>query len=257
MASANSREDWRRYRFAAGVLALAAALTVVGAALAAPVLPKLTGRVVDGADLLSAAEEASLTRKLADLEAKSSDQLAVATVPSLQGYDIREFGLLLAREWALGQKDKNNGVLLLVAPKERKVSIEVGYGLEPTLTDALSHLIIQRAILPRFKAGDMPAGIDAGVDEIIKVLLGNAKDVEDRLGIKGSTDTWPPILVIVLWLALIGLIVYAIYRDGGFQAGRGGPTSGRRSGGWSSGGSSRGWSGGGGSFGGGGSSGSW
>ena len=257
MANANRREDWRGRWSAAGVAALAAAFIAVGAALAGPDLPKLTGRVVDGAGVLSAAEEASLTRKLADLEAKSSDQLALATVPSLQGYDIREFGLLLARAWALGQKGKDNGVLLLVAPKERKVSIEVGYGLEPTLTDALSHLIIQRAILPRFKAGDMPAGIDAGVDEIIKVLLGNAKDVEDRLGIKGNTDTWPPMLVIVLWLAIIGLFAYAIYRDGGFQAGRGGPMSGRRSGGWTSGRSSGGWSGGGGGFGGGGSSGSW
>ena len=253
MANAKRREDWRGRRFAAGVVALAAALIAMGAALAAPDLPKLTGRVVDGAGLLSAAEEASLTQKLADLEAKSSDQLAVATVPSLQGYDIREFGLLLARDWALGQKDKNNGVLLLVAPKERKVSIEVGYGLEPTLTDALSHLIIQRAILPRFKAGDMPAGIDAGVDEIIKVLLGNAKEVEDRLGIKGGTDTWLRVFMVVLWFVIILLIAYSVYRDGGLQAGPGGPLSGRRSGGRSSGG----WSGGGGSFGGGGSSGSW
>ena len=116
------------------------------------VFPALTGRVVDEANILNEATRATLTQKLADLEAKTTDQLVVATLKSLQGTSIEDFGYQLGRHWRIGQKDKNNGVLLIVAPNERKVRIEVGYGLEGTLTDAVAqadHRERHPAALPR------------------------------------------------------------------------------------------------------------
>ena len=147
---------------------------------AAQEFPKLTGRVVDNANLLSPADEAALTAKLEALEQASTRQLVVATVPDLQGYPIEDYGYRLGRTWEIGQSEANNGTILLVAPNERKVRIEVGYGLEPILTDALSHLIIQNAILPRFKAGDFAGGINAGTDEIIKQLQAPPEQAEQR-----------------------------------------------------------------------------
>lgn len=141
---------------------------------------KLTGRVVDNANLLSPADEAALTEKLQALETASSRQLVVATIPDLQGYPIEDYGYKLGRAWGIGQSEANNGTILLVAPNERKVRIEVGYGLEPILTDALSSLIIRNAILPRFKAGDYPGGINAGADEVIKQLQAPPELAEQR-----------------------------------------------------------------------------
>ena len=124
-------------------LTLAAFLVLaIGAVMAEPQFPPLTGRVVDTAHLLSGADRAELTADIAALETRSSDQLVVVTLGSLQGYEIEEFGYKLGRFWQIGQKDKDNGVLLIVAPNERKVRIEVGRGLEPILTDALSKSII-------------------------------------------------------------------------------------------------------------------
>ncbi len=138
------------------------ACVVVAAAAFAQSLtfPALTGRVVDEAGILDAATRDKLEKLSADLEAKSTDQLVVVTLKSLQGTSIEDYGYQLGRHWQIGQKDKNNGVLLIVAPNERKVRIEVGYGLEGTLTDALGSFIIQQAILPRFRAGDFAGGID-------------------------------------------------------------------------------------------------
>ncbi len=145
-------------------------LMLVAAPAVAQTFPQLTGRVVDNANLLGPTEEAALTQRLAGLEQASSRQLVVATVPDLQGYPIEDYGYRVGRAWGLGQAKANNGAILLVAPNERKVRIEVGYGLEPILTDALSSLIIRNQILPRFKAGDMPGGITAGVDAMIEQL---------------------------------------------------------------------------------------
>ena len=115
--------------------------------------PTLTGRVVDEANILDpATQRAALTQKLADLEAKSTDQVVVVTLKSLQGTSIEDYGYQLGRHWQIGQKDKNNGVLLIVAPNERKVRIEVGYGLEGTLTDLVSqfhHRELDPAAVPR------------------------------------------------------------------------------------------------------------
>jgi uncharacterized protein len=134
------------------------------------VLPALTGRVVDEAGLLSEADRAVLTGSLADLEAKTTDQLVVVTLKSLQGTSIEDYGYRLGRHWEIGQKDKGSGVLLIVAASAQKVRIEVGHGLESTLTGAATKLIIENSILPRFKTGDFSGGIKSGVGDIIQLL---------------------------------------------------------------------------------------
>nr|MDQ3078187.1 TPM domain-containing protein [Pseudomonadota bacterium] len=151
-------------RFLAGLW-----LTVLVAAspVHAQTFPKLTGQVVDQADLLQPAEEAALTSKLASLEQRSGRQLVVATVPSLEGRTIEDYGYRLGREWGIGQEGEDDGVVLLVAPNERKVRIETGYGARVFLTDAVSSVIIRNSITPEFKAGDFDGGINAGVDQII------------------------------------------------------------------------------------------
>ena len=126
--------------------------------------------MVDGANILSDATKADLTEKLAALEQKTSRQLVVVTLPSLQGYEISDYGYQLGRAWGIGQAKLNNGALLIVAPTEHKVRIEVGYGLEPILTDALSEIIIQNAVLPSFRNGDYNGGTEAGVTAIIQQL---------------------------------------------------------------------------------------
>src|SRR5450755_824999 len=133
-------------------------------------LPALTGRIVDQANIIPAATRSAIEQKLADLEAKSSIQLVVATVASLEGQEIEPYANELFRNWKLGEKTKNNGVLLIVAPKERRVRIEVGYGLEGVLTDALSNEILQAQVLPKFRAGNMPGGVVAGADALIAQL---------------------------------------------------------------------------------------
>ena len=123
--------------------------------------------MVDQADLLRPEQEVDLTSKLAALEAQSGRQLVVATVRSLEGRPIEDYGYRLGRAWGIGAEGKNDGVVLLVAPNERKVRIETGYGARVFLTDAVSSVIIRNAITPRFKAGDFAGGIGAGVDAII------------------------------------------------------------------------------------------
>eukprot|EP01042_Synura_sphagnicola_P028257 gene28257-36459_t len=158
-------------------------MSIVGSpALADPKFPDLNNqRVVDDAHLLSDATKADLTLKLKGLEDATTDQVVIVTVPDLQGYEIADYGYQLGRHWGIGQKDggpkasngqtyKDNGILLIVAPNEHKVRIEVGYGLEPVMTDAMSSLIISRAIVPAFKTGDYEGGIVAGTDQIIEQL---------------------------------------------------------------------------------------
>src|SRR4051812_22091930 len=226
--------------------------------------PTLTGRVVDEADVIDATTREALTTKLAALEAKSTDQLVVVTLKSLQGTTIEDFGVQLGRHWQIGQKDKNNGVLLIVAPTERKVRIEVGYGLEGTLTDAVSRLIIENGILPRFRTNDFAGGITRGVDDIISVLTGDAEDWKQRANkrpdtvITGPTtqndSVWGIVLIVLGVIAVIALCIFVsgVFCEFIFQILAAIVTS---SGSSSS--SSGGFSGGGGSFGGGGASGSW
>lgn len=142
-------------------------------AFAAPDIPALSARVVDAGALLSAETEAQLESTLAAHEQATSNQVAVLTVPDLQGYDIAEFALLVARQWQLGQRDRNNGALLLIARDERKMRIEVGYGLEGDLSDARAKRIIERELRPAFKAGDFDLGVRRGVDAILGSIEGS------------------------------------------------------------------------------------
>jgi uncharacterized protein len=243
------------------VIVVVALLGTVFTALAAN-LPPLAGRIVDQANILSADTRGSIEPKLAELEAKSGIQLVVATVTSLEGQEIEPYANELFRNWKLGEKTKNNGVLLLVAPNEHRVRIEVGYGLEGTLTDALSKVIIANAITPRFKTGDFNGGVSRGVDDIITVLTTDASEWQKRPSLRldqqtGDSTAW------VIVAALFGLIILLIVSPGfrwfflnvalNLLLSSGGSRGGG-SGGGSFGG---GFSGGGGSSGGGGASGSW
>ena len=224
--------------------------------------PALGGRVVDDAGILDDGTRAALTQKLAEFEAKTSDQLVVVTLKSLQGTSIEDFGVQLGRHWQIGQRDKNNGVLLIVVPSERRVRIEVGYGLEGELTDAVSRLIIENAITPRFRSGDFAGGVTRGVDDIISVLSGDAEEWKARAARRpdtvSETDTtrndsiWPVIWVVLVVMVIVficsmlaGALCAAILRLLAMLSLVGGR------------GSSGGFSGGGGSFGGGGASGRW
>ena len=171
-----------------------------------PSFPPLTGRIVDEAALLTADDRRALEQDLKALEEKSTDQLVVYTTRSLQGYPIEDFGYRLGRVWAIGQKDKNNGVILIVAPSDRKVRIEVGRGLEPQLTDLMTKLIIENAILPAFRRNDFAGGIKAGVRDIRDVLLGDAEAVKQRArgGAKRSPggDSNFPLLILALFILI-------------------------------------------------------
>ncbi len=247
-----------RSRTGAWIAGLALSL-LFGLAAVAANFPPLTGRVVDEAHILPASAVADLEFKLADLESRSGIQLVVATVSSLDGQEIEPYTNALFRTWKLGDKTKNNGALLLVAPNQKRVRIEVGYGLEGTLTDALSKVIIANAIAPRFKTGDFAGGITRGVDDIIIVLTTDSSEWQQRPSLRvDSEPASAPVnwLVIVVIIAVIGLmIVSPAFRwlvIGMLMSGRGGGSGG--------GGSSRGgggFSGRGGSSGGGGASGSW
>ncbi len=244
-------------RLALGLVAVVWA----GIATFAAGFPALTGRVVDQANVISADTRAALEPKLADLESKSGIQLVVATVASLDGQEIEPYANELFRAWKLGEKAKNNGVLLLVAPMEKRVRIEVGYGLEGTLTDALSKVIITNAIAPRFKTGDFSGGVSRGVDDIITVLTTDASEWQQRPSLRldsQETPDWVGWLLVAGAIALVTLLFVSpgfrwlflnvalniLFNSGG-----------SRGGGFSSGGG--GFSGGGGSSGGGGASGSW
>jgi uncharacterized protein len=239
-----------------------------------PRFPQLSGRVVDEAGLLSPSDRATLTEELRALEEQTTDQLVVYTTKSLQGYPIEEFGYQLGRTWQIGQKDKNNGVLLIVAPNERQVRIEVGYGLEPRLTDATCKLIIENAILPAFRRGDFAGGIKAGVRDIRAVLLGDSPSVRTpTIQESPSEDLSPLLYMLLIWTALwLFVLWHDNYRrhrrhQTGYQSGwednvdrkenSGDSFFSWGGGGGFSGGGGGGFSGGGGSFGGGGASGRW
>ncbi|MBR9911665.1 MAG: TPM domain-containing protein [Gammaproteobacteria bacterium] len=232
----------------------------ISTAVAEPVFPKLTGRVVDSADLISPAAEAKLNTLLAGHEQASGNQVVVVTLPDLQGYAIETYGYQLGRHWGIGQQGKNNGVLLLVAKRERKLRIEVGYGLEGVLTDAISSNIIYAVMQPEFKRGDFDAGVVAGAAAIVQALGGEYKLAKQgRQQSRPSKLAYVFIIFFILWVVLSGFFGGGgrgsgrRLRDRGYYAGGlGGGGFGR--GGFGSGG---GFSGGGGGFGGGGASGGW
>jgi uncharacterized protein len=241
--------------------ALLAFLVVLTPAWAAPKFPVLTGRVVDDANILSSDTKADLTQKLAALESKTSRQLVVVTIASLGGYEISDYGYQLGRAWGIGQKTLNNGILLIVAPNEHRTRIEVGYGLEPIVTDALSSVIIQTQMLPKFRQGDFNGGVEAGANALIGQLSLDPSDAEKRAaaaeqqvqqgGNNGGGGLVGFLVILFIFIAISrvfggwGLLPF-LFMGGGRGGGYGG--------GWSGGG---GFGGGGGSFGGGGSSGGW
>ncbi|GJD60585.1 TPM domain-containing protein [Methylobacterium frigidaeris] len=208
----------------AGLLALLLIpfLLVLSAGTAAALdLPPLTGRVVDGAGLLRPEESAALAAKLKAHEDKTTDQVVVATIPSLQGTSVEDFSNRLFRAWGLGGKARNNGVLFLIAPTERKVRIEVGYGLEGALTDALSKVIIASAVAPKFKTGDFPGGIQAGVDGILGILSGDAAEWQRRAEVReDSGSDLDPVLVLILLVVIGFVLVRLLTRGGGGGPGR-------------------------------------
>ncbi len=253
---------------------LALAFLVIAGPAFAQSFPELTGRVIDQANLLDPAQEAALTAKLEALETQSNRQLVVATVNSLEDYDIADYGYRLGRTWGIGQDgagetEKDNGLILLVAPNERKVRIEVGYGLEGIMTDALSSIIIQNDILPQFRDGNMAGGIIAGVDRISSQLTLPedearliAKDAEQQ----SSEGDGENIGLIIFWIfILVFFVIIPMFSNRGgkrYRRGSGpvviwGGGSSWGGGGSSGGGFGGGFSGGGGSFGGGGASGGW
>ncbi|MGH7125129.1 MAG: TPM domain-containing protein [Stellaceae bacterium] len=247
----------------APLAALLLILTIVAATARAaePTYPTLTGRVVDEAGVLSASTKSGLAQMLADLERSSGGtQVVVVTLKSLQGLAIEDFGYQLGRHWGIGQKDKNTGALLIVAPNEHKVRIEVGYGLEGTLTDALSRTIIERDIVPAFKRGDLNGGVLAGTAAIIRVLGGDAKGVAAQPAARAwQASPIAPFAINAIFIIFL-LLLFLRHRSGfwGFPGPYIGGFGGRGFGsGGFGGGSGGGFSGGGGSFGGGGASGSW
>lgn len=263
---------------------------------AEPQFPALTGRVVDTANILSEQTRQTLVEQFAAHEAATTNQIVVATVADLQGYAIADFANRLGRHWQLGQADKDNGVLLLVAPADRKVRIEVGYGLEGALTDAQSKIIISREILPAFRSGDYDAGILRGSNAIIAAITG---EYEAPAGETDGTTTAGKMVPIVFFSFIVGQIflshlrrrglasglvgagagvaagvatqlisiallvgviaavVFWLFSGGGGRGGSGGFYSGGGWGGGSGGSLGGGFGGGGGSFGGGGASGGW
>jgi len=243
------------------LIAVAAALLWFAVAAVAQTFPALTGRIVDQANVISADARRIIEPKLVDLETKSGIQLVVATVNSLEGREIEPYANALFRNWKLGEKIKNNGVLLLVAPKERRVRIEVGYGLEGTLTDALGKVIITNAITPRFKAGDFSDGISRGIDDIITVLTTDASEWEKRPSLRldnhPASDPVNWVIILIVIVVVVLLIVSPGFRWFFFNVALNILLSSGSSGSGSGGSSGGGFAGGGGSSGGGGASGSW
>jgi uncharacterized protein len=242
---------------------LCLALLLPRLALADPPIPPLSGRIVDQARVIDDWTRSRLDTELADFEKAKGIQLVVVTLPNLAGYTVEDWGLALGRGWGIGQKGKNNGLLLIVAPKERKLRIEVGYGLEGDLPDATANGIIRDTIVPYFRAGDMPGGIAAGVDAIVTTLGGQvagAAPVPRKSNSSPLASLVVPFAFFIFVGAFImlgrgrrrvgpwgGPIIYTGSWPGGSRGGFGGGRS-------SSGG---GFSGGGGSFAGGGASGGW
>lgn len=225
-------------------------------------LPVVKSHVVDLGSVLPPDVEVQLAKRLAAHEQDTTNQVVVVTVPSLQNAEIEDYANKLFRAVGIGQRDKNNGVLLLVAPNERKVRIEVGYGLEGTLTNKLSSNIIQDRILSPFRSGDFSGAVEAGIDGILGVLAGNYTPSQGPF-----LPSFVKVLFIFIAVGMFVAIIYFILRSRGkgrnsggwsFSVGSGSPSSGSGSsghGGFSGGGGSSGGGGASGSGGGGGSSG--
>ncbi|MGH7767658.1 MAG: TPM domain-containing protein [Candidatus Binatia bacterium] len=234
-------------------------------------VPPLKGRVNDYAGLLPSARAQALEQRLAQFENETGHQIAVLTIPSLQGEDIESFSIRVAENWKIGKKGFDNGAILVIAHKDKRLRIEVGYGLEGVLPDAIASRIINEVIVPRFRNGDFPGGIEAGVESVMKVTRGEPLAEAQRRQPAPSSRRFPahlvlPLLLLGFWL--VSALTPRRHRSawsgrrgrgyfdssgGFFPGGFGG--GGFGGGGFSGGGG--GFSGGGGGFGGGGASGRW
>ena len=272
---------------ASGFLLLLCALT----AWAQVAVPELSRRVTDLTATLSADQAAALESKLAAFEAKKGSQVAVLIVPTTQPEDIAQFGIRVADQWKVGRRKVDDGVILIVAKDDRKLRIEVGYGLEGAIPDAIAKRVIAETITPFFKAGDFYGGIDAGVQQLMGLIEGEPLPPPATSDSSGGNDGAFVILIVggivAGWLLstlmsrpaaggiaalgsgavgafLLGftplLLFIAVFVFAGVASGF------RHGGGWSGGGGGGGggggfgggsWGGGGGGFGGGGASGSW
>lgn len=265
-------------------VAFAAFCTLASPGWAQPQFPQRgTAPVVDAADIIDDVAEAALSERLDAFEEANQRQFVVATIPSLDGYDITDYGYQLGRHWALGDAENDDGIILLIAPNERKVRIEVGYGLEHIVPDGLAYDIINRDILPHFKAGDMTGGIVAGADALLTQLQlppeEAARIATESSQKRGNGDVREVIgggIFLLMFLLFFVLPIITASRGGKRRGGVGNAvtniilwevakaaTGHRSGGGWGGGGfggggfGGGGFSGGGGSFGGGGASGGW
>lgn len=269
------------------LLGWALGLSLLAVPAAAQNFPKRTTEpVVDQADIIPADKEAELNQQLEKLNKDSGHQFVVATVNSLEGHDIADYGYKLGRAWGIGSKDNNDGVVFLIAPNERRMNISVGYGLEPVLTDALSGRIIRDVVTPKFKAGDMPGGIQDGVDAIAEQIQLPPEEAAARAAAadKAARDRADDgdfgglffIGFIVFFFFILPMLTafgrrgkkhrrhrpwggapIIIWGDNDWGGGGGGSSWGGGGSSWGGGGGFGGFSGGGGSFGGGGASGGW
>jgi uncharacterized protein len=244
------------------------ALLSTTAALALDVPPPPTQWVTDSAGLLDAAQREALNRKLAEFEQQSGAQFIIYTFPSIEGESIEDFTIRCVERWKVGQKKYDNGLVLFVFVKERKVRIEVGYGLEGTITDAFASRVIREHIAPYFQRGDWGGGLNAAADAIISKIRTGEEPVPpmQRSRESGEEATIPGILFFIIVFVLIFFVLPALARGRGcggciwpmlFFPGGGTTFGGHRGGGWGGGGGFGGFSGGGGSFGGGGATGGW
>jgi uncharacterized protein len=223
-----------------GGLALLAGLLPVAAA--DPTYPAFSAPVVDAAHVLSDANRAEINRKLFDLQLKTGVQFAVATVPSLEGQEIEPYANGLFRAWRIGQKGVNNGLLLLLAPTERRLRFEVGYGLEGTMTDLQAKLITRNTMVPKLKAGDPAGALKAGVDDAITVLTSDKANLPERLKPSDAADQSGGIVLgVIVFVVIFAIILILASRRRGGGGGWGSWATGAAigsSGSWSSGDSS-------------------
>ena len=224
-------------------------------------VPELTARVMDRASVLAPQTRASLERRLAEYERETGHQIVVHTTPSLEGLEIEEYSIRVAEAWKVGHKQLENGVILTVAPEDRDLRIEVGYGLEGVMPDAIAFRIIRDHIVPEFRAGNLEQGILAGTTAIMQAASGEVLPVprsgprSERRERGGGFPVWAYLILILLafgsrgffFWPFLGGVLGSDRSSGGFRSG----------GGFSGGFGGGGFSGGGGGFGGGGASGSW
>jgi len=213
---------WLTRRVGAAVLMAGLSLALAGThPVEALEVPPLTGRIVDLAQVLPPAVREQLSAELQAHEAKTTNQVAVLILPSLEGEPLFDLSHRVATSWQLGRKGTDNGVLLLIAIKDRKIRLEVGYGLEGVLTDARSAQIIRNEIVPKFRAGDIPAGVTAGVQAVLQTIEGTYRAPEHPAASRTSGDAFGNVIFAVILGVVIGLVLSRAHRVLGAVAGGG------------------------------------